>query len=1213
MAKRLVVLAHLLLLSVALLSCASAEQSILITARVSGTNATVIENVAVLILQTEGTAVPIDRQTNPVNRTVQDINGEEPIRIGVRLMSPTPVMIYMRATAGAQMFYGTRCYVPNGVLRDEVLLVALDATEDMDGDGWPSAAHVDASCRDPGAGATGVACDIGQCTAAEAGDCNDTPSTMTGINCTDVAMRGNSVCIHPGAAASCGDGIDQDCRANGLPFGSLDEPCEDADGDGVDLCGPAGGVCDCDDTDPTIHPGAVDICGDGIDQDCSREAGGRGAPCDLDGDGYPGGDHQPDCNDNDPNIHPGGLALEHCDSNPVGGMCGVACRLVGTDCMCDGVDNNCNGLTDEDASCRSPDLDGDGSHACGPGVTDCASCDCNDCDSGIHPLAHNICGNRIDEDGIGGDPLTTGDPMCAADDTDGDGFTGGQDCNEGDAQIHLDAPENCTNAVSESCNTMTCPPRLDMDSDGFEAATVGGTDCNDSVMGGAAVNPWAMESCNGVDDDCDGTADEVLDPMDLTGCMTDDSCMGGGRCSVQFDHSIHNCGGCRHECNAGTTIVADGCAANTCMCSTNAGPGQPACAVGSTCCGLMYGMVGDMHPNPHSGCYDTNTSTDNCGGCGNICDRSIADACVGGRCECGTTGAACGAGQTCCNGACVNEASDVNNCGACMHACGARTSCNAGTCGCDNPTTHGDCNGDIGSPSGNGCETDLQTDAHFCGTCGVSCLDEHVATGTCSGGVCAIGTCETLYGDCTGGATNGCETDLSTVAHCGSCATSCSAMHADTQCMVSGSTASCGYGTCQPLWGDCEPDRTNGCERSLTQTTSCGGCSTDCNAIVQHATPMCTGGGACDYAAGSCTAGSSDCNPSRADGCELWAPTHCGAACTNCTSAIQNATGASCNGSGTCAYGGCTAGSSDCDANPANGCEPFATSHCGAGCTDCGSYAHTMGQSCAGGACAFSCAGGFTDCDGSATPGCERAQDSSHCGTGCTDCTGQPRVMSSMCSSGACSVTACVGGFADCTGAPGCETGEDNTHCGTSCQNCNMQPHTTAGTCMSGACDVTTCQVGFADCNAGAAGCETADSPAHCGSNCTVCNSTVMNVGAATCTAGACGYSGGCTGNACDQNGMAGDGCEGTQSPAACGPTCSTNCSPGTFQHASAGCASNMCTITACQGGGWANCDGTISNGCEVMTNHNAAECCGMACGGSTSCTGNAIAGYHCT
>src|SRR5690606_28157511 len=84
---------------------------------------------------------------------------------------------------------------------------------------------------------------------------------------------------HPGAVEVAGDDVDQDCDGRELCF-------VDADGDGfrgaspvevaatvcvvVDGYYPASAPADCDDDAGEVHPGADEVAGDGVDQDCDQ-------------------------------------------------------------------------------------------------------------------------------------------------------------------------------------------------------------------------------------------------------------------------------------------------------------------------------------------------------------------------------------------------------------------------------------------------------------------------------------------------------------------------------------------------------------------------------------------------------------------------------------------------------------------------------------------------------------------------------------------------------------------------------------------------------------------------------------------------------------------------------------------------------------------------------------------------------------------------------
>jgi hypothetical protein len=108
-------------------------------------------------------------------------------------------------------------------------------------------------------------------------------------------------------AVNCGDGHDTAISDDSDTRSSCEEVQGDADLDGVRF--PA----DCDDTNPAIHPGAVDIPDDGIDQNCD---GVDATNLDRDHDGFP---RPQDCDDTNAAIHPGAREVignavdENCD------------------------------------------------------------------------------------------------------------------------------------------------------------------------------------------------------------------------------------------------------------------------------------------------------------------------------------------------------------------------------------------------------------------------------------------------------------------------------------------------------------------------------------------------------------------------------------------------------------------------------------------------------------------------------------------------------------------------------------------------------------------------------------------------------------------------------------------------------------------------------------------------------------------------------------
>ena len=165
----------------------------------------------------------------------------------------------------------------------------------------------------------------------------------------------NNAAVNPGATEVC-NGIDDNCN------GQIDEGVTttfyaDTDGDGfgdaavtTQACtAPVGYVSnntDCDDNNNTIYPGATEVCGNGIDDDCDGQVdegcGSNTWYADADADTY--GDLNNFVVDNNPTPPAGYVAdSTDCDDN------NAAVNPGATEICGNAIDDNCNGQVDENS------------------------------------------------------------------------------------------------------------------------------------------------------------------------------------------------------------------------------------------------------------------------------------------------------------------------------------------------------------------------------------------------------------------------------------------------------------------------------------------------------------------------------------------------------------------------------------------------------------------------------------------------------------------------------------------------------------------------------------------------------------------------------------------------------------------------------------------------------------------------------------------------
>ncbi|AKF05365.1 MopE-related protein [Sandaracinus amylolyticus] len=341
--------------------------------------------------------------------------------------------------------------------------------------------------------------------------------------------------------------------------------------------------------------------------------------------------------------------------------------------------------------------------------------------------------------------------------------------------------------------------------------------------------------------------------------------------------------------------------------------------------------------------------------------------CDGADCDDATATTNPGATETCnaTDDDCDGTADDGDASALCVRGAHVATAiCTTGTCEiamCEEGWD--DCDA-----AADGCETSVRTTTD-CGSCGMPCALPH-ATATCASGTCEIGACDAGWGDCNGMDADGCETELNTLDSCGACGVTCARPNAMTSC----STGTCAVVGCQPTFGNCDSQPTNGCETSTTTNAHCGGCNVAC--APSRGTGDCSTG-TCRVS--SCQSNYADCNDSATDGCEAQLNTlaNCGACGVACGGA---------NASASCATGSCVLTCNpnfgNCDGNAANGCEADLRSlaHCG-GCGMTCSLANAS-ESCSTGTCTLgTCDSGYASCDANGANGCEVShRGSASCG-----------------------------------------------------------------------------------------------------------------------------------------------------------------------------------------------------------------------------------------
>ena len=327
--------------------------------------------------------------------------------------------------------------------------------------------------------------------------------------------------------------------------------------------------------------------------------------------------------------------------------------------VCNSIDDNCDGVVDEGCNCNDGDM-----QACYSGAAETKGIgECKDGTQSCVGGAWEACSNDV---------VPTAESCDGLD----------NDCDGQPDEDNPDGGGNCTTALPGVCAT------------GVET-------CADGQLGCEAVHQPSNEICDGLDNDCNGMADDG-NPGGGMSCTTGllgecsagtMTCQGGTLQCVQDKQAISElCDALDNDCNG---IVDDGNPGGGGTCNTGmpgvCGPGTQTCQGGSLQCvqnqPAVNEICGDNQDNDCNGQVD-----DGCGCSHDKCTTGLAlvsgcDPCVSSICQ---------SDPYCCNvswdSQCVGEVQTVCGSGTCAGNC-PHSLCTPGpsntpfTSFCDSPGT----------------------------------------------------------------------------------------------------------------------------------------------------------------------------------------------------------------------------------------------------------------------------------------------------------------------------------------------------------------------------------------------------------------------------------------------------------------------------------------------------------------------------------------------